>query len=497
MKLFNSLSRKKELFRPLRDRRVGLYTCGPTVYNYAHIGNLRTYIFEDVLERALTFAGYRVERVMNVTDVGHLTSDADQGEDKMDKGAKREGKTVWDIARFYTRAFFKDLAALNARKPATVAPATKFVGAQIRLVERLFAKGYAYETAKAVYFDVSKFKNYQKLSRQKLSEKATGARQEVVKDPEKRNLQDFALWFKLVGRFAHHIMRWPSPWGIGFPGWHIECSAISTHFLGQPFDIHTGGIDHIPLHHTNEIAQSEAAEGKPLARYWMHGEFLVLGEKRMGKSEQNFITLGTLMERGFHPLAYRYFTLTAHYRSPLNFTWEALRGAAQAYEKLLLKLQFLAQHRGDGTRTRRAAAREFAKVAAAFAREFARAVRDDLNTPQALAALQRAVGTLITRHAALPLPPAIVGSFFKEVSRADEVLGLNLTAFPPIPRNVRKLAEERELYRRSKQFAHADVLRKKTEALGYKVHDTPFGPVITSLHGHRKGTQTPAAKPRG
>ena len=304
--LHNQLTKKKEPFKPIKKGGVGLYTCGPTVYNFAHIGNLRTYIFEDVLRRVLEYNGFKIKHVMNITDVGHLTSDADTGEDKLEKMAKIEKKSVWDIAGFYTKQFLKDINLLNVKKADILSPATKNIEEQITIIKRLFKNRFVYETRSAVYFDVSKFKNYTKLSRQKLSEKISGAREEVVVDVEKKNPQDFVLWFKLAGRFEHHIMRWDSPWGKGFPGWHIECSAISRKYLGQPFDIHTGGVDHINIHHTNEIAQSEGAYGKPLANFWVHGEFLLIDGARMGKSEGNFITLKKLIEKGYEPPAFRY-----------------------------------------------------------------------------------------------------------------------------------------------------------------------------------------------
>src|SRR3989344_8471377 len=284
LRLYNTLSRKEEVFKPLKKGQVTLYTCGPTVYNFAHIGNLRTYIFEDILERVLRWNGYGVKRAMNITDVGHLTGDSDAGADKMEQAAKTAAD-VKKIAAKYTRAFASDMRKLNNRLPRPLAPATKFIPEQIAIIKLLLKRGYAYETPAAVYFDVRKFKNYGRLSGQSLKEKLTGAREEVVFDPAKRHPADFALWFKLVGRFKNHLLHWRSPWGWGFPGWHIECSAISRALLGQPFDIHTGGVDHIGTHHTNEIAPSAAAFGKPLARLWMHGEFLVIDAKRMGKSE--------------------------------------------------------------------------------------------------------------------------------------------------------------------------------------------------------------------
>ncbi|MEK7542981.1 MAG: cysteine--tRNA ligase [Patescibacteria group bacterium] len=475
--IFNTLTRKKEIFKSLRGKHVGLYTCGPTVYNYAHIGNLRTYIFEDVLERALEYNGYSVKRVMNITDVGHLTSDADSGEDKLERGAIREKKTVWDIAKFYTDAFFDDLKALNAKKLKIIAPATKFVPEQIKIIKKLFARGFAYETSSAVYFDTSKFKNYTKLSRQKLSEKKIASREVVVEDSEKHNPSDFALWFKLVGKFKNHTMQWKSPWGIGFPGWHIECSAISTKFLGQPFDIHTGGIDHIPVHHTNEIAQSEGAFGKPLARYWMHGEFLVIDQARMGKSAGNFLTLKTLTEKGFDPMHYRYLILTAHYRSQLNFTWESLEAARNAYERLkeqiAIVFSIVATKKGAarGGMTCHTTSSSAGSLSRVFLKKFEDAINDDLNTPVALAKFHGFLKSCVTNGIGEKTAREII-------KKIDSVLGLKLLENEKIPVNALEIAKERELYRGNKQFVQADALRKKLEALGYKVSDTPSGPVV-------------------
>ncbi len=471
MLLYNTLTRKKETFKPLKAKRVGLYTCGPTVYNYAHIGNLRTYIFEDILERTLIFSGYAVNRVMNITDVGHLTSDADTGEDKLEKEAKEEKKSVWDIARFYTQAFFHDLELLNIRIPKHIGAATDFVPQQLDLIQKLFKNGYAYETSNAVYFDTGKFKDYTKLSRQNIKDLSVGVRDEVIEDPEKRNPADFALWFKLVGKFKNHIMRWKSPWGEGFPGWHIECSAISTSFLGQPFDIHTGGIDHIPVHHTNEIAQSEGAYHKPLAIYWMHGEFLVLKDSRMGKSLGNFITLKTLMDNGFHPMHYRYFVLMAHYRSPLTFTWEALDGARIGYEKLKNNIQTLFSEPADFPKT------EFSeKPVLEFSKKFKEALFDDLNTASALGALQLFLKLCNTLLETKDINASFLLKAQKAVREADRVLGLNLfEETEEIPSHIGHMVKEREIYRGNKQFTQADALRKKLDALGYVVEDTPKG----------------------
>jgi cysteinyl-tRNA synthetase len=471
MRIFNTLSRRKETFRPLKKNSVGLYTCGPTVYNYAHVGNLRTYLFEDILLRTLLRNGYQVKRVMNVTDVGHLTSDADAGEDKLEKGAKREKKSPWDIAKFYTKAFLADLKTLNIKKPEHLAPATKFIPEQIALIERLVARGYAYETSQAVYFDVTKFKGYGKLSKSDRTNRTDRTnrfgRAKVVEDKEKRHPEDFALWFKRVGRFKHHIMYWASPWGVGFPGWHIECSAISSSLLGQPFDIHTGGVDHIAVHHTNEIAQSEGAHGKPLARYWMHGEFLVIHKSRMGKSERNFITLADVTRKGFDPLAYRLFVLGAHYRTQLNFTWDALHAAGNALTKLRNTVAALKAN-GTNPSTVLGAGRTYRS----YIKRFNEALADDLNTPRALAVTWNAVNN----------PALVPREKLALLLSYDEVLALGLKNIKkprPIPLMVTKLAEARELYRAHKQFALSDALRARIGALGYTVDDTPQGPLIT------------------
>jgi len=469
MRLFNTLTRKKELFRPLKKGTVGLYTCGPTVYNYAHIGNFRTYIFEDVLLRTLILNGYKVKRVMNITDVGHLTSDADTGEDKIEKEAKKEKKSVWNIAKFYTKAFFNDFKELNIEKPKIIVPATKYIPQQIKLIQKLFKKGFAYETSKAVYYDVSKFKNYTKLSRQKLSEKIVGAREEIISDPEKKSPQDFVLWFKLVDHFKNHVMRWSSPWGVGFPGWHIECSAISTAILGQPFDIHAGGVDHIAVHHTNEIAQSEGAHKKPLAKYWLHGEHLVVNKAKMAKSAGTFITIEDVKKKEFEPLAYRLFVLGAHYRKKLNFTWEALPAAQNALHKLYNEVALLKDKKNLEKREKGGAR------AQQYLKRFKEALADDLNTPQALAVLW---ATLDDNQLS---PREKLNLLFWY----DKVLGLGLKSVKkpaPVPSLVARLARERELFRTNKQFIQADALRKKINQLGYKVEDTPSGPFIQKIN---------------
>ncbi|KKU94302.1 MAG: Cysteine-tRNA ligase [Candidatus Jorgensenbacteria bacterium GW2011_GWA1_48_13] len=468
MKLYNSLSRKKESLKPLHKSWVGLYTCGPTVYNYAHIGNLRTYIFEDVLEKTLQWNGYNVKRVMNITDVGHLTGDADTGNDKVEERARTEKKTPAQIAAFYTRAFLDDVEKLNIKRPPILAPATKHIKEMQALIKELFKRGYAYETPQAVYFDVTKFKNYGKLSGQSLKAKITAARKEVVEDPLKRNAADFALWFKLAGHFKNHLQSWSSPWGKGFPGWHIECSAISRELLGQPFDIHTGGVDHIGTHHENEIAQSQAAYNKPLAKIWMHGEFLVINKKRMGKSEGNLITLADLEKKGYNPIAYRYLVLNTHYRKKVDFFWGSLEAAEEALKKIYRSITDFALRWQKNKKVEKF---KLSKRAEHYRRDFTLALNGDLNTPKALAVLHAVIDA---KDVSLPEKMLLVTEF-------DKVLGLDIGKYrvaPKIPPEVRKLVEARELFRRNKQFARADALRKKITSVGYEVEDTPLGPFI-------------------
>jgi cysteinyl-tRNA synthetase len=474
--LYNTLSRKKEPLNPIHPDWVGVYTCGPTVYNFAHIGNLRTYIFEDILERTLRADGYAVRRVMNITDVGHLTGDTDAGDDKLESAAAAAKKSVEEIATFYTAAFFKDLAKLNIMKPDIVAPASAHVREEIALVQTLFEKGFAYDTPKAVYFDVSKFPTYGALSGQSLAEKMIGVRDEVVVDDDKHNPADFALWFKLEGKFKKHLLHWPSPWGEGFPGWHIECSAIARHFLGQPFDIHAGGIDLVGTHHTNEIAQSEAAYDVPLARVWMHGEHLLLNGGRMAKSEGNSLTLTELAERGYHPLVYRYLVLGAHYRMRLNFTWESLDSAKNGLNRLyeyvndLYEESMRAANGGGDAPTRIKVPKKSPKQ---YFTEFRAAMDDDLNTPQALAILHEMLADDGDPKEKLAL-----------VKQSDKILGLGLTsamAGASATENDPKIVEMTRIYadlRGNKQFIQSDALRKEIEALGYSIRDTKDGSLI-------------------
>lgn len=466
--LYNTLSKTKEELRQLRKEAVSLYTCGPTVYHFVHIGNLRAFTFYDVLERALRHTGYPVERVMNITDVGHLTSDADEGEDKMDKAIKRERKSVEDIINFYTESFLADAQMLNIIIPEKLPRASAYIPQQIDLIQKLFDKGFAYDTPEAVYFNTSKFPGYGKLTGQSLDEKTLGAREEVVTETSKLHPVDFALWFKQVGRFREHAQHWPSPWGEGFPGWHLECSALIKTLLGQPIDLHAGGVDHIGTHHTNEIAQSEAAYEVPLANTWLHVEFLLVDKKKMAKSAGNFYTLKDIRDRGINPLAFRYMVLSAHYRSKLNFTWEALEAAQNG----LLNL-----YHAFGEIAREASQEETAVVtgnALQLMQKFDTALSDDLNVPQALAVMWEVVKS---KDLASKEKRALIGIF-------DSVLGLDIEkATSPsttlaIPQEVRDLVAQREQARSNKQFMQSDELRDKIERLGYIVQDSPEGPVI-------------------
>jgi len=446
LRFYNTLSRQIENFKPQGDE-VRIYTCGPTVYDYAHIGNLRTYIFEDILIRLLKYKGYKIKRVMNITDVGHLTSNEDIGEDKMIMGAKREKKTPWEIANYYTKAFKDDIKKLNILEPDIWAKATEHIKEMIELVQILEEKGFTYKTSDGIYFDISKLPQYGKLSRLNLEGQIPGMRVKV--SSEKRNPSDFALW-----KFAlpSHIMQWDSPWGRGFPGWHIECSAISKKYLGDVFDIHCGGVDHIPVHHTNEIAQLEGATGKVPARFWMHGEFLLVDGGRMGKSEGNAWTLRDIRKRGFKPLALRYFYLTAHYRAKLNFTWKALESFQRTLEKLWTEIANYSDPE---------------PVDSSYKKEFFSAVEEDLNTPRSLAILWKMIKD----------PDLRSGQKRTLVLDFDKILGLGLDKIEreEISQEVRDLLKERNKARQAKDFAKADNLRKEIKKRGWIVEDTPRG----------------------
>jgi cysteinyl-tRNA synthetase len=460
LKLFNTMGRKVVPFEPLESGKVRLYCCGPTVYNYAHIGNLRAYCFEDVLRRTLEYLGFSVNHVMNITDVGHLTGDGDAGEDRMTKSARETGKTPWEIAEFYTEAFFADMARLNIMTPGTVCKATGHIPEMIALIQRIEANGFTYVAGGNLYFDISKFPNYGKLALLSLDDLQAGSRIEV--DKNKKNPHDFVLWFT-KSKFEHQAMLWDSPWGRGYPGWHIECSAMSMKYLGESIDIHCGGIDHISVHHTNEIAQSEAATGKPWVNFWLHNEFLVLEREKMSKSLGNFITLATLAEKGFAPLDYRYFCLGAHYRSQLKFSDDGLVSAKNGRSALREKiLQLKDEAQGSAGQTTAGPAAEYL---AAFAGHIAL----DLNTPQALGDLWG-----LLRDDQVPAADRLAAAY-----EMDRVFGLGLkeTARETVSLDdeVTALVEERQRARKEKNFARADEIRKILDERGIILEDTPQG----------------------
>lgn len=462
LRLFNTLTRSVDTFETIEPGKVRLYTCGPTVYNFAHIGNLRTYVFEDILKRSLCFLGYTVNHVMNVTDVGHLVSDADTGEDKMEMGAQREGKSVWDIAEYYFQVFRRHMDMLNLLEPDLWCKATDHIAEQIDLVRALEQKGYTYTLADGIYYDTSKFADYGRLARLDRDGLMAGARIEMVEG--KRHPTDFALW-KFSPHDKKRMMEWDSPWGVGFPGWHSECCAMAMKYLGDEIDIHCGGIDHIAVHHTNEIAQSEAVTGKQWVRFWMHGEFLVMAKEgpddneRMSKSSGNFITLDTLVEQGYDPLVYRYFCLNAHYRSPLTFSWEALDGAVNAYQRLKAHVIELG--------SQMCAAEEASHI---HLDQFRAALEDDLNMPRALSVMW-----------SLVRDPNVSGPVKMATLRAmDPVLGFNIEAMKrtelELDQDIQQLVCQREDARKARDFGQADLIRAELLARGYVIEDSPEGP---------------------
>lgn len=456
LKLYNTLFRKIEEFTPLNPPKVGIYTCGPTVYDYTHIGHLRKYVGDDILRRVLEANGYETKHVMNITDVGHLVSDEDSGEDKMEKGARESGRTVWEVAKFYEDYFWNSLGKVNIQRPNIVAKATQHINEQIKLIQKLEKNGFIYITEEAIYFDVSRFKDYTKLSGQRLEDKETGSRVDVVVDKQKRNPQDFALWFFTVGHFEGHTMRWPSPWGEGFPGWHIECSAMSMEYLGDSFDIHTGGIDHIPVHHTNEIAQSEAATTHQFVKFWVHHGWLLVKGEKMSKSKKNFYRIDEVIEEGLDPLALRYLFLTAHYRDKLNFTWESLQAAQNALNNLREEIRLWQQPKGD---------------VGQYWQKFLEAANSDLNMPQAVAVLWEMVKS--------DLPSSQKS---KDLLEMDKILGLGLNEYLGkqvlVPEEVMHLVRKREQVRNTGDFKESDKLRKEIKKLGYEIEDTPSGPKV-------------------
>jgi cysteinyl-tRNA synthetase len=461
LRLYDTYTRSLRDFQPLPAPEVGLYSCGPTVYDYAHLGNLRTYIFVDLLRRVLLFNGYAVKHVMNITDVGHLTSDADTGEDKMETGQRRTGRSAWDIAEQYTQAFQDDLKRLNVLEPTIWCRATDHIAEQIALIACIAEKGFTYRTADGLYFDTARLPDYGHLARLDAAGLQAGARVDMG---EKRRVTDFALWkFSPPDRQRH--MEWDSPWGKGFPGWHIECSAMSARYLGPFFDIHCGGEDHIPVHHTNEIAQTQACYGTRLANFWLHGYFLQMDDARMSKSAGDFVRLQTLLDRGYDPLTYRFFCLSAHYRARLSFTWRGLDGAAAA----LNRWRALAHAWGEpGT------------SAADYVDRFTARVNDDLNLPRAVAVLWDLAKS--------DLPDATKKA---TVLHFDRVLGLGLAGWQPVeavvPADIWQLVQQRQQARAARQWPLADQLRARIGAAGYAVEDTAQGPQV-----HRVPAKEPA-----
>ena len=466
--LFNTLTRSVEPFVPTVPGTVGLYSCGPTVYSYAHIGNMRSYIFADVLRRTLEFFGYQVNHVMNITDVGHLTDDADAGEDKLELGSKREGIDAWAVARKYTDAFFAHAALLGIKLPTVVCKATDYIPEQIAMVKALEDKGFTYLTEDGVYFDTSKFPTYADLGRLDIEGLQSGHR---VDTRHKKSKTDFALW-KFSKPEEHRCMEWDSPWGRGFPGWHIECSAMSMKFLGEQFDIHTGGVDHIPIHHSNEVAQSEAATGKsPFVRWWMHGEFLVIDESsKMSKSSGHVLTAQALADAGYYPLAFRLLALQCHYRKQLKFSYESLAGAQRGYERLShLTQRAVTEAGGRGQR-----ATVLGAAAQGHLRAFHGALAQDLGTPQAVAEL----------YSLLEDPAVTPAERIALVDTMDQVLGLDLfTPIPmpevnAIPAELTDLLAERNKARAEKDWARADQLRREIDERGFEICDSPQGTTL-------------------
>lgn len=465
--IYNTMSRKIEEFVPINENHVGMYGCGPTVYNYAHVGNLRTFLFEDFLKRMFIHFGYDVFHVMNITDVGHLTGDGDEGEDKLQKSARETGKSVWDIAEFYTKAFFKDYDSLNIERPNISCRATDHIQDMINLIKRLEESGHTYISGGNVYFSIDTFPEYGKLARLDTMELRSGARIDV--DTNKKNPKDFVLWFT-NSKFGQQEMMWDSPWGRGYPGWHIECSAMSMKYLGESFDIHCGGIDAIPVHHTNEIAQSEAAIGHKWVNYWMHGEFLLSSTGKMSKSKGEFLTMSLLQSKGYDPMDYRYFCLGGHYRSQLQFSYEALDSAKKGREGLYNKIAQLRKNTSDKISPKN----NIGERALYWKDEFDNHISTDLNMPRAIADL----------WSMLKDRDVFDAEKLGLIDYMDEVLGLKLdTAVEEkvkndIPDEVLKLLEQRTVAKKEKKWNEADLIRDKIANMGYIIKDTADGPTL-------------------
>ena len=461
LKLYNTLTKQKEEFKPLEGNEVRIYTCGPTVYSFAHIGNFRAYVFMDTLRRVLKENGYTLKHVMNITDVGHLESDADEGEDKMEKAARKENKDPYEIAAYYTDIFFRDMGRLHIERPEIIAKATDHISDMLEFVKTLVENGYAYETSKAIYFDISKLDKYPVLSNRNLDDQIAGARVDV--DPEKRNPYDFAVWIKAP---ENHIMKWESPWGLSYPGWHLECSAMGRKYLGDEFDIHTGGVDHIPTHHENEIAQSKGCTGHIPAKRWMHVEFLQVDGGKMSKSLGNTYTLDQLQEKGIEPLAYKMFCYTAHYRTKLNFTFEGALSTQKALNRLR---EGYLTHLQNDEKIDEEEIKEYKQ-------RFLDAVNDDLNMPLAMGIVWEVVRNNKKSK-----------QFAELLLEFDRILGLDLENSKKyleeqekveLPKEILELVEQRKIARENKDWAESDRIRDALKEKGYTVKDTKEGQII-------------------
>ncbi|MDQ5882914.1 MAG: cysteinyl-tRNA synthetase [Patescibacteria group bacterium] len=500
LKLYNTLTKKTQPFKPLHEKRVSLYTCGPTVYSFAHLGNLKTYLFEDILKRVLIYHGYQVKHVMNITDVGHLTSNADSGVDKIEQEALTEQKSAWEIAEFYSQAFFNDLKQLNVIFPKIIAKATDYIPEDLELIKELERQGYTYRTSDGIYFDTSKLKDYGKLTGMNFEQlnKLLKAGARVEFSPEKKHLTDFALWKFSPTSGPKRQMEWSSPWGVGFPGWHLECAVINLKFLAgafqrgklipkkaQTIDLHCGGVDHIPIHHTNEIAEVEAVTKKKFVNFWLHGAFLVVKEGRMGKSEGNAVLLTDLIKKGFHPLSYRYLVLTAHYRTPLEFSWESLKASEESLKNIF---DFIYDCLWWQTKYQSEKPQNNLLPLNQIHKKWLEALDDDLNTPQALAAFWE----LINSYYQIRKNPQLKNKInFKAVYQTalefDKVFGLKLNkiTLPKIDSHLKQLITEREQARQQQQWNKADQLRKEIDKLGYLIEDTADGPKIITKEIYR------------
>lgn len=474
LKLFNTMGKSLQEFKPIKEGFVGFYGCGPTVYNYAHIGNLRAYVFLDILDRTLTFLGYKIKHVMNITDIGHLTGDADDGEDKMLKTAQERHQSVMEIAQFYTDAFIKDIDRLNIRHPDVICRATEHVQEMIELIKKIEANGHTYMAGGNLYYDTTTFADYGKLANLNLEELKAGAGNRGL-DENKRNPTDFVLWFT-KSKFENQALTWDSPWGRGYPGWHIECSAMSMKYLGEQFDIHTGGIDHIPVHHTNEIAQSEGATGKKWVNYWLHNEFLVEKNGKMSKSSGEFLTLQRLIDKGYEALDYRYFLLGAHYRSQVMFSWEAMDSAKNGRKALVNRAKKVLEAAGGRT----ADENSLSEKAKGYLDSFKADLENDLATPQALSRLQVAVkDNELKAEDALFLIKKMDSVFALDLLKEAESSGTpdaELNSTDPEAAQIEQLLLQRTQAKKDKDFALADKIRDDLAAKGIIIVDTPTGP---------------------